>query len=167
MNKELRVARCACGRVRCETVGAPIVSTVCYCSDCQAGGRQIEALEGALPVLDPDGGTPYSTFRNDRFECVEGAELLVGYKLGEKAPTQRFVASCCNSGMFIRFEPGWWISAYRMRFAEPLPPIEMRNKVARRHSTLPLPADAPSYRGFPGKLYWRLITARAAMLMGR
>ena len=167
MNEEVRVARCSCGRVRCEAVGTPIVSTICYCSDCQAGGRQIEALEGAAPVLEPDGGTPYSTYRSDRWACVEGAELLLGYKLNVKAPTQRLVASCCNSGMFIRYEPGWWISAYRMRFAEPHPPIEMRTKVARRQSNLPIAADAPAYRGFPGKLYWRLIAARVAMRMGR
>lgn len=167
MDGNLRIARCTCGRVQCEAVGTPIVSAVCYCSDCQAGGHQLEALAGAPPVLDPDGGTPYLTYRNDRFECVEGAELLIGYKLGERAPTQRFVASCCNSGMFLEFAPGFWISAYRKRFDEPLPPIEMRNKTARRHSALPPPADAPAYRGFPAKLFWRLIKARAAMLIGR
>lgn len=104
-----------------------------------------------------------------RFECVEGegAELLVGHKLRAEAPTQRFVASCCNTGMFIRFEPGFWISAHRMRFAGQLPSIEMRNKVARRRSDVPLAADAPAYRGFPGKLFRRLIAARIAMLTGR
>jgi len=167
MHKDVRVSQCSCGRVRCEAVGEPIVSAVCYCSDCQAGGHQIEALEGATPVLDPDGGTPYLTYRDDRFACVEGAELLVGYKLGEKAPTQRFVASCCNSGMFIKYGPGWWVSAYRTRFAEPLPPIEMRNKVARRLSSLPLPADAPAFQSFPGRLFWRLFKARGAMLIGK
>lgn len=167
MTKESRLARCSCGRVRCEAVGNPIVTAVCYCRDCQAGGHQLEALNGAAPVLDPDGGTQYLTYRKDRFKCVEGADLLVGYKLGDKAKTQRFVASCCNSGMFIVYEPGWWISAYAMRFAEPLPPIEMRNKVARRHSNLPLPPDAPAYPGFPSRLFLRLTMARIAMLMGR
>lgn len=93
--------------------------------------------------------------------------MLVGCKLSEKAPTQRFVASCCNSGMFLKFAPGFWISAYRMRFDEPLPPIEMRNKIERRNSVLPLPTDAPAYRGYPGKLFWRLMKARIAMLVGR
>jgi hypothetical protein len=167
MNGDLRIVRCNCGRVECEAVGDPIVSAVCYCNDCQAGGHQLEALAGALPILDPDDGTPYLTFRKDRFKCVVGAELLIGYKLSEGAPTQRFVASCCNSGMFLKFAPGFWISAYRKRFAEPLPPIEMRNKTERRHSALPLPTDAPAYHGFPSKLFWRLIKARVAMLVGR
>lgn len=166
MDKTRRTARCACGRVVCEGVGAPILSAVCYCGDCQAGGHAIEALPGAAHVCDADGGTPYLTYRDDRFACLEGAELLVGYKLKEKAPTQRFVASCCNTGMYLKFGPGHWISAYRLRFAEPLPPIEMRTNIARRRSELPLPQDAPAYRTFPVKLFVRLIAARLAMLFG-
>lgn len=164
---DVRIARCSCGRVQCEGIEEPIVSAVCYCSDCQAGGHQLEALAGAPKILDGDDGTQYLTYRADRFRCLSGAELLVGYKLGEKAPTQRYVASCCNSGMFLKFEPGFWISAYRVRFDEPLPSIEMRNKIGKRHSALPLPNDAPAYRGFPARLFWRLIKARMAMLTGR
>lgn len=167
MDPVVRTARCACGRVRCEGIGVPIVSAVCYCSDCQAGGRQIEVLAGAGPVRDPDGGTPYLTYRDDRFACVEGADLLVGYKLGDKAPTQRFVASCCDTGMFIKYAPGHWVSAYRLRFDGPLPPIEMRNKVAWRRSNLPLPQDAPAFRSFPFRLWRRLFTSRIAMLFSR
>lgn len=167
MHGSPRLIQCNCGCVQCEAVGQPILCAVCYCNDCQAGGRRLEVLAGALPVLDLDGGTPYLTFREDRFACVVGAELLIGHKLNEDAPTQRFVASCCNTGMFLKFAPGFWISAYRKRFADPLPAIEMRNKIARRRSALPLPADAPAYHGFPVKLFWRLIKARAAMLMGR
>lgn len=167
MNSTLRSLRCTCGSVRCEAVGDPIVSAVCYCSDCQAGGHRLETLTDAPPVLDPDGGTPYLTYRKDRFTCVAGRDLLTGHTLGERAPTQRFVASCCNTGMFLEFGPGFWISAYRQRFEGPLPPIEMRNKIDRRRSTLPLPTDAPSYRGFPPALFWRLLKARAAMVIGR
>ena len=167
MDRIIRNAHCACGRVRCEGTGQPIVSAVCYCSDCQTGGHRIEGLPDAPHVLDPDGGTPYLTYRDDRFACVQGAELLVGYKLKDDAPTQRFVASCCNSGMYLKFGPGHWTSSYRARFDEPLPPIEMRNKIDQRQSDLPLPQDAPSYRGYPGKLLWRLLTSRLAMMVGK
>jgi hypothetical protein len=163
----LRTASCSCGRVRCEGVGPPILTAVCYCGDCQAGGRQLEALPGAAYVLDPDGGTPYLTYRDDRFACVQGAELLTAYKLRDKAPTQRFVASCCNTGMFLKFGPGHWTSAYRLRFSGPLPPIEMRNQIASRQSDLPLPGDAPAARKFPLKLFRKLLAARVAMLFGR
>ena len=167
MDKTPRTACCRCGHVRCESIGRPIVAAVCYCEDCQAGGRQIEALPGAAPVLDPDGGTPLLTWRDDRFACVAGAELLVGYRLKETSPTQRFVASCCNSAMFLKFAPGHWTSSYRARFEGTPPPIEMRTKGERRHSDLPLPRDVPSYRGFPPRLIWRLLAARVAMMLGR
>ena len=69
MNRIVRTSSCACGRVRFEAVGAPILSAVCYCDDCQAGGRQIEELPSAARVLDADGGTPYLSYRDDRFSC--------------------------------------------------------------------------------------------------
>lgn len=167
MKSVVRTASCACGRVRCEGVGTPIVSAVCYCGDCQAGGQLVEALPGAAPVRDPDSGTPYLTYRDDRFACVAGTDLLIGYKLSDKAPTERFVASCCNSGMYLKFGPGHWVSAYRLRFAEPLPPIEMRTNIARRQSALPLPQDAPASRKFPLKLFRRLLGSWVAMRLGR
>ena len=40
------IARCTCGNVEVEAVGAPILSVACYCDDCQKGSRQIEALPG-------------------------------------------------------------------------------------------------------------------------
>ena len=167
MAGDVRIAACACGRVRCEAAGAPILTAVCYCSDCQAGGAAIESLADAPPIRDPDGGTPYLTYRDDRFACVAGADLLVAERLSETAPTRRMVAACCNTGMFLKFEPGHWISAYRLRFPEPLPPIEMRTNLRRRVSDLPLPGDAPGYRAFPLTLFWRLIRARVAMAVDR
>jgi len=51
------IATCICGSVEIEMVGAPIVSVVCYCDDCQEGARRIEALSGAPAVLDAAGGS--------------------------------------------------------------------------------------------------------------
>jgi len=167
MSEIVRISSCVCRRVRCQAVGTPILSAVCYCDDCQAGGRQIERLANAARVLDSDDGTPYLTYRDDRFSCVSGAELLVGYKIRERAPTQRFVASCCNSGMFLKFAPGHWVSAYRTRFEGDLPPIEMRTQTKYRHVNAEIPRDAPSYRRYPMKLFRRLLGSRIAMLFGR
>jgi hypothetical protein len=167
MDQIVRRSSCACGRVTCEGVGEPILSAVCYCDDCQEGGRRIESLPDAPPVLDPDGGTPYLTYRDDRFRCVAGADLLVGYRIKEGAPTQRLVASCCNSAMFLKFAPGHWVSAYRRQFQGDLPPIELRNQTRHRVAQTALPDDAPSHRGYPPKLVFRLLGARVAMLMGR
>ncbi|MGX9349754.1 GFA family protein [Shimia sp. W99] len=168
MDQIIRRARCRCGKVVCEAVGPPILTAVCYCGDCQAGGRMIEARNGAGPVLEADGGAAYLTYRDDRFRCVAGAELLQGIKLRDKAPTQRFVATCCNSAMYLKFKPGHWVSTYRNRFEEgALPPVEMRTNIRKRQSDLPLPQDAPAYRRFPMRLFGRLIKARLDMALGR
>lgn len=167
MTFTVRRLSCACGRVRCEAVGEPILSGVCYCTDCQEGGRRIEALPSAARIRDPDGGTPYLTYRDDRFRCLSGEDLLADYRLESRSRTRRVVASCCNSGMFLKFDPGFWVSTYRFRYDGDLPPIEMRTKTRHRRSETELPRDAPGYRGFPPRLFWRLIKARVAMLFNR
>jgi len=158
---------CSCGRVRCEARGEPILSVVCYCLDCQEGGRRIQALPGAPRVLDDDGGAPYLLYRDDRFRCAAGDDLLVDHRLKPNSPTRRVVASCCNSGMFLKFDPGFWVSSYRHRYSGALPPIDMRTNVRRRSSELPLPSDAPGYRSFPPRLFAKLIGARIEMFLGR
>lgn len=167
MSFTVRRLSCVCGRVQCEAVGEPILSGVCYCRDCQDGGRRIEALPNAARIRDPDGGTPYLTYRDDRFQVLSGENLLVDYRLKPRSRTRRVVASCCNSGLFLKFDPGFWVSTYRSRYEGDLPPIEMRTKTQHRRSETELPSDAPSYRGFPLRLFSRLIAARAAMLFGR
>ena len=92
-------ATCSCGRVELTAVGRPIVTSVCYCDDCQKGGEQIEALPGAGAVRDPDGGTAYILYRKDRIAYTRGADLLKGYKLKATSATNRVVAACCNSAM--------------------------------------------------------------------
>ena len=71
----MRTARCSCGSVEIEALGAPITSAVCYCDSCQAGAREIEALPNAAPVLGPDGGTAYILYRKDRVKYAKGASL--------------------------------------------------------------------------------------------
>ena len=162
-----RTSSCACGRVRCQAIGAPIFSLVCHCGDCQEGARRIEALPNAAGFREADGGTPYLTYRDDRFTCSTGEDLLLDYQIKESAPTRRVVASCCNSAMFLKYRPGFWVSAYRARFAGDLPPLEMRTQIEHRRADLPLPRDVPCYRGFPMRLFAKIIAARLAMLVGR
>jgi hypothetical protein len=166
-HQTVRMSSCACGRVRRQAAGEPILSVVCYCDDCQAGGRQIERLPNAARVLDADGGTPYLSYRDDRFSCVSGTDLLVGYKIKDSATTQRFVASCCNSGMFLKFGRGHWLSMYRARFEGDLPPIGMRAQTKYRLVDTEIPHDAPSYRTYPMKLIGKLLASRLSMLVAR
>ncbi len=162
----IMTATCACGSVEIKGFGKPIVSAICYCADCQKGAREIEALPGAAPVLDRDGGSAYILFRKDRFTYAKGAELLKPYKIKETSPTNRVVASCCNSAMFVNFDKGpFWVSAYRARFAGALPPLEMRMCTKSAPADVMLPNDLPNSKGLPLRLAGRLLASGAAMLL--
>lgn len=167
MPDKILISTCQCGKVKCEGVGHPILSGVCYCDDCQAGAAVVEALNGAPPVSTEDGGTHYLTYRDDQFGCIQGKDLLKAYKNTPDAPTQRMVASCCNTAMFLKFSKGHWTSAYAKRFGDAAPAVEMRTQTQFRTSSLPMPDDAPAYPTFGIKLFWRLFTSRIAMIFSQ
>ena len=161
-------ATCSCGRVELKAFGRPIVSTVCYCEDCRKGADQIEALPGAGTVRDPDSGTAYILYRKDRIECAKGAELLKRYKLKETSATNRVVAACCNSAVFMDFDRGpHWVSAYRARLHGELPPLQYRICTRSKPDGAVVPDDVPSARGYPPGLVLKLLASRLAMLLGR
>jgi len=161
-------ARCRCGSVELEATGAPIVSAVCYCADCQNGSRQIEELPNAGSVRDADGGTAYILYRKDRIDCSKGASLLKSYKIKAGSATNRVVATCCNAAMFVNFDKGpYWVSAYRARFQGDLPPLEMRICARSRPPGVAIPTDAPSYPGYPPRLMMKLLTSGLAMWLRR
>lgn len=167
-NAPTLTATCACGSVELEAAGLPIVSSVCYCEDCQKGAERIEALPNACAVRDPDGGTAYILYRKDRIACSKGAELLRRYKLKDTSATNRVVASCCNSAVFMDFDKGpHWVSAYRARFRGELPPLQMRICTRSRADGVVLPDDVPSHKGYPPALIFKLLASRVAMLLGR
>ncbi|MEI9981930.1 MAG: hypothetical protein WDN69_01125 [Aliidongia sp.] len=164
----IMTATCSCGSVELKAIGRPIASSVCYCDDCQKGAGQIEALPKAGTVGDPDGGTAYILFRKDRIECSKGADLLKSYKLKETSITNRVVATCCNSAMFVNFDKGpHWVSAYRARFHGELPPLQQRICTKFKPDGIVLPDDVPSYRGYAPGLIVKLLASRVAMLLGR
>ncbi len=156
-------ASCRCGSVVLEMVGAPIVHTACYCSSCQEAGRRIERLPGALPVLDADGGTDFILYRKDRIRCAKGGGLLEEHRLKPDSATRRMIASCCNSAMFLDFSKGHWLSFYRGRLPEDVPPLEMRVMTADRRESIELPRDVPNYTTHSGKFMWKLLAAWIAM----
>ena len=125
--------------------------------------RQLEAAGARDDFHDAWDGSPYATYRNDRLKIVQGEELLQGFKLGEKAPTTRTIATCCNSAMYLKFGPGWWTSVYRVRLGDAAPPIEVRSKVGRAKDPSAIPKDVPHADGFAPTLIFRLMKARVAM----
>lgn len=162
-----RIAECSCGKVEIRAIGEPILRTVCYCKDCQLGGRQLEALPGAVPVLSPDGGTDFLLYRKDRVNHGDVEPLLRRYKLNESSPTSRFVAPCCNSAMFLNFEKGHWLSMYRQRFQGEVPPLQMRVCTNSKRDDVVLPDDVPNHANHSFSFLARLIAAWIPMLLRR
>ena len=168
LSKIRRTATCACGSVEFEAVGAPIVCVACYCDDCQEAARQIEALPQAGPVQELDGGTACVVYRKDRVRCTKGADLLTRHKLREASPTNRLVATCCNSAMLLNFDDAkHWVDLYRSRLQGDIPPLQMRVCTRFKPGAGELPGDIPSYPGFAFSFLAKLLAARLAMLLGR
>ena len=160
---ESLTASCRCGAVVLELAGPPIGRGVCYCASCQEAGRQIGQMPGAPAVLDADGGTDVGLYRKDRVRCVQGGDRLEAHRLKPGSPTRRMVAACCNSAMFLDFAKGHWVSIYRDRLPEPLPPLELRIMTADKRADVVLPGDVPSSAAYSGRFMWKLLTAWAAM----
>jgi hypothetical protein len=164
----MRTARCSCGSVEIETLGAPITSVVCYCDTCQKGSRQIEALTNAVPILGQDGGTAYVLYRKDRIKYSKGAELLRDYKIEENSTTSRVVASCCNSAMVMRFDDAkHWVPVYRARFQDDMPPLQWRICTKFKPENAGIPTDIPSSSTYPAGFMWKLLTSKLSMLFSR
>jgi hypothetical protein len=154
--------------VELETTGTPITSIACYCKDCQAGSRQIEALPNAPSVRGPDGGCEYVLYRKDRIRHSKGAELLQDYRISEQSATSRVVASCCNSAMCMQFDDSrHWIPVYRARLQPGAPAVEMRICTRSRPGNADLPGDVRNYPGLPIRFVARLLAANVAMLLRR
>jgi hypothetical protein len=160
------ISSCVCGSVVLETFGPPLVAVACHCADCQTAGRQIEGLPGAAPVLDSSGGTAFLLFRKDRLRQARDTDLLSGLKLKPSSATSRYVATCCNSMMYLGFDDSkHWVSMNRDRFAGDVPPVRMRICTGTVPSEA-LPIDLPCYQSYPIKLIARLILAGLLIRMG-
>jgi hypothetical protein len=166
MTDQTFIASCSCGKAQWVASGKPILSVICYCDDCQAGARRIEALVGAPPVARDDGGTPYVLFRKDRFRPMGGVEPL-DLRLREGSPTKRVVASCCNTGMFLDFEKGHWVSVYRERLAPSPPEPTMAVQTRFRRPDAGALPEPPAFRSFAPAFLGKLLLARLAMALGR
>jgi hypothetical protein len=144
-----------------------MMSVICYCDDCQEGGRRLEALPNAKAVREPDGGTAYVAFRNDRVWYAAGSAQLQEHKLRPESPTSRVVARCCGTAMLLRFDRGknWWTSIYRARLVGDVPPPEMRVCTRfRRDENITSGPQLPSYPGYPARLVAKLLKARLGMM---
>jgi hypothetical protein len=157
------IARCTCGQVEYEITGRPIVSLICFCDDCQAGAAQ---LDDGASIIDRNGGTAYVVARKDRFRCVRGEDLTKKHKLRPDSKTNRVVAKCCPSPMFMWFDDAkHWVPIYRARIANDAPDTEMQICTKFAKAT-PVDSDVPTYAGYPFALVTKLLRARVAMVFG-
>jgi hypothetical protein len=171
MDKPLRATatvNCVCGQVAVEAIGAPIASVICYCDDCQEGARQIRSLPNAVSIEDPDGGTAYLVYRKDRVTYLKGTSLLRHHKIRENSATNRVIATCCNSAMFLGFDDGkHWVDLYRARCEGDVSPVQMRICTKFKPEGRTIPTDVPQYSRYPMSLLVKLVLAKAAMLLRR
>ncbi|MBL6750531.1 MAG: hypothetical protein ISP90_08410 [Nevskia sp.] len=163
MTNERTSASCRCGKVELQIVGAPILRGICYCASCQEAGRRYRAASGFNPDLAEDGGTDYVLYRKDRVRCVQGGDLLEERRLKPDSPTRRMYARCCNTAMFLDFTKGHWLSVYRGRLPDGMPPATMRMMTDERPSGVILPDDLRNYPRHSGILMLKLLRAWIAM----
>ncbi len=163
MSNERISAACRCGKVELHIVGAPILRGICYCASCQEAGRRHQAVPGADSVVAEDGGTDYVLYRKDRIGCVKGGDLFEERRLKPDSPTRRMYARCCNTAMFLDFTKGHWLSVYRPRLPNDIPPATLRMMTAERPEGVILPDDMANSPGLPGKLMLKLLRAWLAM----
>ena len=87
--------RCRCGEVRGRVTDASpqtVNRMICYCDDCQAFLHHL----GRDDLLDAHGGTDVVQVAPASLSFVEGAERIVGVRLGPKG-LFRWYASCCKT----------------------------------------------------------------------
>lgn len=157
------VGQCACGKLRFETIGAPILCVVCHCASCLEAGRRFQERPSAPRVLNTEGGTEFAMFRKDRLRWLEGDSQLRSHRLTPSAGTRRVLAACCDSPIFLEFKGGHWLSVYRDRLGSAAPPIEMRVMTRDRVEGEALGGNVPSYSAHSPSFMWRLFSAWVAM----
>ena len=54
----------------------------------------------------------------------DGAGYLEEHRLKPDSPTRRVIATCCNSGMFLDFTKGHWLTMYGTAFRQVRRPLK-------------------------------------------
>jgi hypothetical protein len=156
--------QCVCGQARLAFTGRHIISVECCCTSCRTATRYLEQLPGGRPILTGYGATPYVLYRKDRVRVASGMEKLKAYKLSSESPTQRVVASCCNTPVFLNFRPGHWLSVYGALWPDGTrPALQVRAMTRDVENGIVLPHDVPNPKGHALRFFGKLVGAFVAM----
>lgn len=155
---------CACGQVRLEAAGKPIVSAECHCDSCRAAAARLQALPNAPRVQSANGGTRFVLYRKDRVRFAQGRDLLGSFRLTGDAMTRRVVARCCHTPVFLEFENGHWLSLYGCLWPpRTMPALELRTMTGDLADPSALSDDVPNMRRQSGRFFAKLLGAWIAM----
>lgn len=164
MTKVTKIA-CRCGACQLEVTDEPIINAECHCDSCRTAAAKFEALPGGERVKGTSGGTHFVLYRKDRVRFVSGRDKLKSFRLKSDSKTQRAVATCCNTPVFLELPGGHWLSLYAGLWPEDqLPPLDertMMNDLADKGASLP---DGVRKAGSQSpRFMWRLLTAWIGM----
>ncbi|SLN78051.1 hypothetical protein ROA7023_04705 [Roseisalinus antarcticus] len=105
----------------------------------------MQRLDGVPPILTDYNATPFVMYRKDRVRFVTGTENLRSFRLSSDTSTERVIATCCNTPVYLVFKGGHWLSLYGMMWPKGVvPPPEMRTIVSDLPDGAHLPDDIPN-----------------------
>lgn len=162
--------RCRCGAfigTATQVSAKAGIRGVCYCDDCQAFARYLDA-DGT--TLDAQGGTDIFQMSPARLTVAQGLERLACVKVTPKGPL-RWYADCCRAPIGntapTRQLPivGMILSSVQARPQEldkVLGPVQARVMV--RYAKGVVADSAPTYDGFPpshiARMLWKILVWR-------
>lgn len=119
-------------------------------------------------MADDDHGTPFDLYRRDRYEVIKGAELLKPVKLKGGSISNRNLATCCNSMLYLDFDRGpFWISVYRTRVRGELPPLGYFIQTRFAPGPVTPPDGVKASASHPPGMIASLLVERLKMAFGR
>ena len=155
---------CACGQVHLSVEDRPIIVAECFCNSCREAKRRMEALPGAPSVVGTQGGSHYVLYRKDRVQILEGKENLRNFRLSEKTPTRRVIATCCNTPVLTELKGGHWASLYgNLWHGQALPKPDLRTQTGDVPAGVVLDDSVPAGGWQTAKFFASLLGAWIAM----
>lgn len=150
--------QCMCGQTQLEVQGPPITSVECCCTSCRDAGIRMRKLDGARPVLTEYNATPFVMYRKDRVRFLAGTDILASFRLKPNSSSERVIATCCNTPVYLDFKHGHWLSLYGLLWPEgTMPPAKMRTMASDLPEDVTLPGDILNAKkqslGFFAKLF--------------